>query len=185
MAVNDVSDKQNTFSHQQSLNEAVLKRASENFFKITDEHKYKKASDTAENDASQKQIRESRQRQVQERDAGFTKLVERFVDHYGDKYLQNKEFKDGFFKRVLLLFTITLISPFIVLVFVALGALDGVEVIAAFLSTLGSIITSIVVIPKIIAEYLFSLKEDETIIKIISELHSGDIQNIDPGKPPK
>ena len=87
-----------------------------------------------------------------QRDEGFTVLVKRFVENYGDKYFQNKEFKREFFDRVLLLFTATLLSPFVVLLLAACNALDGGEVIAAFLSVVSTIIPSIIIIPKIIAK---------------------------------
>lgn len=187
MTSNNDSAKSSSFTRDTAISDENLKRASEKFSNIINqlEYDFETPTDETEKDAGKKQIQDQLQRQAQERDAGFTELVSRFVEHYGDKYLQNKDFKDKFFNRVLLLFTCTLLSPFLIFFMVAYGAIDGNEVVAAFLSSLGAIITSIVVIPKIIAEYLFSLKEDETIIKIISELHLGDIQKIDPRKPPK
>lgn len=110
------------------------------------------------------------------RNADYTILVERFVDHYGDKYLQNRTFKKHFFYTVLALFSLTLVFPILILLVASLGKIGSAETIVASISAVGSIIASIMVIPKIIAEYLFSQKEDETIIGMIREVYQGDNQ---------
>lgn len=144
---------------------------------------YEVASDEAEDIKVKEQLREFRMQKEQsatERDATFTKLVRQFVINYSDKYQQNKNLKFVFYIWVMVLFTLIMIFPFIVIVLAATSFIEDWEVVAGLITSVGAIITTVIVIPKTIAQYLFSLKEDETIIRIISELHSGDLQNIDP-----
>lgn len=142
---------------------------------------YSKPDETGENEDSERELKKYRAK----RDAGFTTLVDQFVDNYADKYKQNKRFKAIFYFWVMILFTILTLLPLIIVILAACGLLGQWEVVTAFIASLGSTITTVIVIPKIIAQYLFSLKEDETIVKIVSELHSGDLQNMSPRKPSK
>lgn len=135
---------------------------------------YRQPTDKDENFQGRKQIEEQRAKQAQERDNRFTVLVDQFVKNYADKYNQNKKFKGAFFWWVMVLFTFVFLLPLLIVILIAGGCIEQMESVAALATSLGTIITAMIVIPKIIAEYLFSLKEDETIIKIILELHSGD-----------
>lgn len=153
----------------------------QNIMKLESLDSYSKPNDTRENADSEKELERHRAK----RDEGFTTLVNQFVENYSDKYQQNKTFKAVFYFWVMILFTILTLLPLIIIVFAAFGLIEQWEVVTALIASLGSTVTTVIVIPKIIAQYLFSLKEDETIVKIISELHSGDLQRVDPRKPSK
>ncbi len=77
----------------------------------------------------------------------------------------------------MILFSVTLLMPVGIAVCAAVGWLDGYEVIAMTLSSLGTIVASIIVIPKIIAQYLFSSKEDDAILDVLKEFYKNDELN--------
>lgn len=146
--------------------------------------KFEIASDDSEYQKSLTQFQRLKEKSATERDANFTDLVKQFVANYSDKYKQNKSLKFSFYIWVMVLFSVTMLLPFLVVILATLNRIKDWEIVISLITAFGTIITSFIVIPKIIAQYLFSLKEDETIVKIISDLHSGDIKS-DPRKPSK
>ncbi len=123
-----------------------------------------------------KDAKQERERLQTKRSEGYTSLVESFVKYYDARCHQNKIFKAWFFYTILILFSSTFCLPFLVVFLAAIGAIGKAETIMASVTSLGSIIASVVIIPRIIAEYLFSQKEDETIIGMIKEVYQGDSQ---------
>lgn len=148
--------------------------------KLNSDNAFSSVNQENEKTAAEKEAKEKAQKREEiaiRRSAGFTGLIETFVSNYKEKFEQNKSLKKWFFITVMILFSVTLLMPVGIAICAAVGWLDGYEVIAMTLSSLGTIVASIIVIPKIIAQYLFSSKEDDAILDVLKEFYKNDELN--------
>ena len=68
-------------------------------------------------------------------------------------------------------FVILCLSPFVIL-FLFRNIITNQSLIVTIIGTLTEILTAIIVLPKIIANYLFNLNEDKEYFNLISDLKS-------------
>ena len=109
------------------------------------------------------------------RDENNSKLVESFIDYYNKKTTQNLALKKSFFWMFMLFLYFIIISVPSALFFVLLiGKLEDTASIIVFASSFLSIVTAIIVIPKIMARYLFSTKEDKVIAQLVMKIQDID-----------
>lgn len=98
-------------------------------------------------------------------DKEFLILLRNFINNQEKKEVQKRKLKKWFFWIVMLGFLILLIAP-IILIFKA-NELSQITVIISLVSLLIELVTAIIVLPQIIAKYLFNKKEDEQLLHII------------------
>lgn len=91
------------------------------------------------------------------------------IDLLKNREKQKSIFKLYFFIIIMIVFTVLCLSPFFMLFFFR-DIITNQSLVVTIIGTLTEILTAIIVLPKIIANYLFNLKEDEAYFKLISEL---------------
>lgn len=103
-----------------------------------------------------------------ETDKEFLKFLSNFVHTQDEKEKQKIALKEVFFVIVMFGFLILLATPF-ALVF-CLKDLNQITAIVSLVTILGELLSAIIVLPKIIAVYLFNKEEDGQLMKIIESM---------------
>jgi len=93
------------------------------------------------------------------------------VDLLKNRETQKSRFKLWFFIIIMTVFVILCLSPFVIL-FLFRNIITNQSLIVTIIGTLTEILTAIIVLPKIIANYLFNLNEDKEYFNLISDLKS-------------
>lgn len=104
----------------------------------------------------------------------YTLLLRDYISNNAAKTKSNSIYKTMFFMVVLFAFGALTIAPAIVICEMAM--MEKIETVNAVLA-LGSCvsgISAIVVLPKIIAEYLFPSREDENMIELVKQMQEND-----------
>lgn len=107
-----------------------------------------------------------------------TQLYEKYIDYYEKKCNQNLELKKKFFRNFMTFLTMIIViipAAILVMAFVK-NSIGNTEVICAVSGSAATIVTSIIIIPKIIAKYLFSTEEDAIISDLLKEIQTHDIE---------
>ena len=107
-----------------------------------------------------------------------SELYNAYIQYYKDKCNQNLHLKCAFFVCFMLFLKVIIIgihAAIIILAFVK-NSIGNTEVICAVSGSAATIVTSIIVIPKIIAKYLFSTEEDAIISDLLKEIQIHDIE---------
>lgn len=71
---------------------------------------------------------------------------------------------------------LSLFFPALILTFVWFGKISDINLAVALISAAASIVTSVIVLPKTIAEYLFSTEEDSKNADIVKEIIKSDLE---------
>ena len=93
------------------------------------------------------------------------------VDLLKNRETQKSRFKLWFFIIIMTVFVILCLSPFVIL-FLFRNIITNQSLIVTIIGTLTEILTAIIVLPKIIANYLFNLNEDKEYFNLISDVKS-------------
>lgn len=111
---------------------------------------------------------------LDERDKAYTKLVEAYQKYYTKKSEANLGLRPLFMKLSFILLFV-LVGACISVGVVGFFILDdALAVLVSIVSSIASITTSVLVLPKIIAEYLFPKNEDKYLKEIIKIFKDSD-----------
>jgi hypothetical protein len=103
-------------------------------------------------------------------DSHINNFIESFVTQYDKTAKQKHKLKKHFFIIVMTLFTLVILTPIAVMPFIS--KLGTSAIIVSVLSIFGEILTSILILPKIVAQYLFNKEEDVATLKIVEIMQS-------------
>lgn len=112
--------------------------------------------------------------QYKRRDVLYSNMLEHYLDVHTSKARWNTWFKLVFFTVIMLVFLVLICAPMAAIVIIALKEDVNWEHVALVVSGLAGIITSIMVLPKIIAEHLFPTNEDQNMIGIVENMQKND-----------
>lgn len=107
----------------------------------------------------------------QQTDRKLLETLTNTVDLLKNRETQKSRFKLWFFIIIMTVFVILCLSPFVIL-FLFRNIITNQSLIVTIIGTLTEILTAIIVLPKIIANYLFNLNEDKEYFNLISDLKS-------------
>lgn len=93
------------------------------------------------------------------------------IDLLKQREEQKRKFKKWFFRVTMAILAVLCLSPFFILFFFR-NIITNQSLIVTIIGTLTEILTAIIVLPKIIANYLFNLNEDKEYFDLISDLKS-------------
>lgn len=105
--------------------------------------------------------------------------------------LENREntkmtMKKDFFDRILTLLTIIVLSPIaVIFLFLIYPTNNMLTLVTTIIATFAEVLTAIIILPKVIAEYLFNKKEDKmyfNLIKDLKDYHSSKIDRFNKEK---
>lgn len=124
------------------------------------------------------------------RDRQYTIMLENAVTRYIKSQKENGIFKQVFFWVVIGAFVLTLVGGIVVILFANVAAngiilssqWDALESsiipilpsLSAMLGSIATIITAITILPKIIAQYLFNVKEQQDLVSLINAMQHND-----------
>ena len=101
-------------------------------------------------------------------DQEFNRFLHNFVDIEEKKEQQKLNLKDQFFWFIMLGFLALMLTPLIIVI---VGRnMSSTSMMVSLITTLIELVSAIIVLPKIIAEYLFNKEEDANMIQIIKNM---------------
>ena len=115
-------------------------------------------------------------KQYDARDAAYTELLSDYIKSYNSKRKWNTWFKLAFFIVSMAVFIVIIGGSIAALIIASLNVADAEvwSVIAISISGVAATISSIIVLPKIIAKHLFPLDEDKNMIGMVKNMQSND-----------
>ena len=96
-------------------------------------------------------------------------FLNNFVELQNKKEKQKLWFKRIFFSVIMFLFIALLFTP-IVLMFLFRELVTSVSILITIVTSFAELISAIIVLPKIIAEYLFNKGEEEAVYRILEKM---------------
>ncbi|MBQ2810004.1 MAG: hypothetical protein IJF11_03835 [Clostridia bacterium] len=108
------------------------------------------------------------------RDKLYTVLLKKFFENYGKKSSHNKCYKFFFFITIMLTFVAIVGFSVYFMAMVALKETSTYSDIPTIIGAVSGIISAIIVLPKIIAEYLFPVNEDENMLQLVKNMQIND-----------
>lgn len=96
-------------------------------------------------------------------------LVSSLTDNYTQRENQKDKFKSKFFKTIMILFSCITMAPYL-LIWIFRDIVTDTTLIYTLIVALIEIISAILVLPKIIAEYLFDKSEGDQTLKILESI---------------
>lgn len=108
------------------------------------------------------------------RDKLYTVLLEKFFENYGKKSSHNKCYKLFFFITIMLTFVTIVGFSVYFMAMVALKETSTYSDIPTIIGAVSGIISAIIVLPKIIAEYLFPVNEDGNMLQLVKNMQIND-----------
>ena len=101
-------------------------------------------------------------------DKQFLEFLTNFVITQDKKEVQKLDFKERFFSIVMFGFLVLLITPFALIL--SIKDMSQTTAVVSMIAVLIELVSAIIVLPQIIAEYLFNKKEDEKLMQIIETM---------------
>ncbi len=101
-------------------------------------------------------------------DEEFGRFLKDFVDEQEESGKQKIHLKEQFFWFIMIGFLVLLFTP--VFIILSVKYLSDSAFVISFISVLVELVSAIIVLPKIIAEYLFNKEEDESMMEIIKNM---------------
>ncbi len=104
-----------------------------------------------------------------EMESQFVELLTALVGMQKERERQKGWFKSIFFTVVMLLFGVLMLTP-VILLFKFSNIVNNISIMMAVFASLVELVTAIMVLPNIIANYLFNKEEDGNSTKVIQDL---------------
>lgn len=95
-------------------------------------------------------------------------FIDNFVINQDNAAKQKQKLKNIFFWFTMIGFGLIILTPIICLIFLITARVEDYYIIfGAIVASLLEVLTTIIILPKIVAEYLFNKKEEKSNIKIV------------------
>ena len=119
--------------------------------------------------------------QYAKRNQAYTNLLEDYVSHHKEKDQANSKYKCAFFIITISLLAIIVVFSLVLICIVSSRDYSGYSDVAVVLGCVSGIVSSIIVLPKIIAQHLFPVDEDKHILGIVQNMQQHDerLRNIE------
>jgi hypothetical protein len=110
------------------------------------------------------------------RNALYTELLDRYIGDYAFKVVSKRRYKTVFFVATMVMFFMLVIAPIAAILVVALNGQGSISDVSVVIGSVAGIISAIIVLPKIIAEYLFPVDEETHLIEIVRTMQNIDLK---------
>lgn len=114
--------------------------------------------------------------QYDKRDKLYTDMLKKCIIKYDAKTNVNAVYKNIFFYVTIVLLCVMILIPLLLLFTIARKETSSAADIAVVIGSVAGIVSSIMVLPKIIAEHLFPANEDVHINDLVKSLQENDIK---------
>lgn len=137
------------------------------------------ADDNELNNAVVTQTREQDE-EYDKRNRLYTNLLDSYISIYAKKEQAKSKYKAAFFIVIILLFVGIVVCGLIGLMFLSIEGDGNLANVGIAIANIAGIISSLVVLPKIIAEHLFPVDEESNMIGMVKNMQENDanIRNI-------
>ena len=108
---------------------------------------------------------------VKTREKSYTDLTQHFAENYYKTHKQKRRLKEIFFWFIMILYAIIIIVSLSAIIISCLTTRNQLVIV---IGSAGTIITSIIAIPTIIAKYLFPISEDMDMTNMIQGMQNYD-----------
>ena len=107
----------------------------------------------------------------------LTELLQNYVENYKTRNNHNNDFRNEYFRGTIMIL-VTLTVGVLLAMFLLLWCekISDVAAVAGLISSIAAILSGVIILPKIIAEYLFSTNEDTINAEIIKEIIKSDLE---------
>ena len=112
--------------------------------------------------------------QYDKRDEQYTNLLKNYTNTYSKKSAVNAIYKDIFFYVTIVLLCALVVFPITLLFIIASKESSSLSDVSVVLGSITGIVSSIIVLPKIIAEHLFPVNEDSNMIDLVKTMQQND-----------
>lgn len=101
-------------------------------------------------------------------DDKLLEFIDNFVRNQNAASKQKKSLKQVFFIITMVLFSLIVLTPIIILVvMLCFGVNNYTAIFGTIFASVGEVLTTVIVLPRIVAEYLFNKEEENANIKIV------------------
>lgn len=123
----------------------------------------------------------SQNKQIIKREKLFNDFLREYTQTFTKKSKQKYDLKNKFFEQIMGLFIGIPILCFLLLIVFAICHVDIVAIITSIIASFVEIISSFIILPKIIAEYLFDKEEDKNLINLIIKMQDYNLSSKNKG----
>ena len=102
----------------------------------------------------------------------FRFFLEVYIEKYKSGQTEREKFKKGFLVCSFILLFVSVISPIIFCYFLLFRDVEVISAVAAIVGLLIEIVSTIIILPRTIAEYLFDKDENKQVIDIIKNMQT-------------
>ena len=113
-------------------------------------------------------------KQYDRRDELYANLLENYIEQSKDKADKNVGYKQKFFNIVMTVFCCMIFIPLLAILIVAIRGDNNITAVIALSSSAISILSAIIILPKIIAKHLFPTDEDKNMIDLVKSMQEND-----------
>lgn len=112
--------------------------------------------------------------EYQLRDALYSELLDKYIDIYETNSNQKQKYKKVFFIVVLFMFIAIVVVSIIFMFLVITLDKSIAQIITVALGSFGSMLSAMIVLPKIIAKHLFPKDEESHILEMVKNMQIND-----------
>ncbi|MDP4153551.1 MAG: hypothetical protein Q8865_08975 [Bacillota bacterium] len=106
----------------------------------------------------------------------YTALLNAYVTDFDFRHKSNRYYKKRFFNIVMIIFCISIFGAIAVLMIIAFKGVGNSADITLVISSFATILSTLIIIPQIIAKYLFPLDEDDKVADMVKTMQQNDFK---------
>lgn len=151
----------------------------DNFSRLQEVYSQFKSEDQPKNIEEEADFIKKNKNELFNRDRVYSDILVAFKNIYKERQLKKEKYKWRFFIMVcLILFVfVLLISVVVFLLIVKIDVDELIDFVPVIITAIASMLSSILIIPTVIAKYLFNPEEDNKITEMILEMQKQDLEN--------
>lgn len=114
--------------------------------------------------------------QYNARDACYTRLLDNYIGDYKNKSQDNQKYKKWFFWIIMGMFALVIGGAILSMIFISSKGEITPSYLGMMIAAVSSIISVVIVLPKVIAEHLFPKDAETHIINLVDRMQQNDTQ---------
>lgn len=114
--------------------------------------------------------------QYNERDTLYTDLLNNYIEVYKDQSQDNRKYKKWFFWIIMGMFALVIGGAILSMIFISSKGEITPSYLGMMIAAVSSIISVVIVLPKVIAEHLFPKDAETHIINLVERMQKNDTQ---------
>jgi len=108
------------------------------------------------------------------RDNLYTDLLSNYIEIYKTKEEHKKRFKIIFFIVIMIIFFLVILGCVVSMCYISINGIYDIESVGLAIANIAGIISSIIIIPQIIAKHLFPTNEENFMLDMVKSMQNND-----------